>query len=44
MDDLCQAYYHFFEHVAPYMYFMQCELNAQRPPSNVMDAIKNGLL
>lgn len=44
MNDLYQGYYRFFEHVAPYMYFMKRELTAHRPPSNVMDAIKNGLL
>lgn len=44
MDDLCQGYYHFFAHVAPYIDFMKRELNAQRPPSNVMEAIKKGLL
>lgn len=44
MNDLCQAYYHFFAHVAPYMDFMKRELTAHRPPPNVMDAIENGLL
>lgn len=44
LNYLCQGYYRFFEHVAPYMDFMKRELTAQRPPSNVMDAIKNGLL
>ncbi len=44
LNYLCQGYYSFFEHVAPYMDFMKRELTAHRPPSNVMDAIKNGLL
>lgn len=44
LNYLCQGYYRFFEHVAPYMDFMKRELTAHRPPSNVMDAIKNGLL
>ena len=44
LNYLCQGYYRFFEHVAPYMDFMKRELTAHRPPSNVMDAIKNGQL
>lgn len=44
LNYLCQGYYRFFEHVAPYMDFMKRELTDHRPPSNVMDAIKNGLL
>lgn len=44
LNYLCQGYYRFFEHVAPYMDFMKRELTAHRPPSNVMDAIKNGLI
>lgn len=44
LNYLCQGYYRFFEHVAPYMDFMKRELTAHRPPSNVMDAIKNSLL
>lgn len=44
LNYLCQGYYRFFEHVAPYMDFMKRELTAHRPPSNVMDAIKNDLL
>lgn len=44
LNYLCQGYYRFFEHVAPYMDFMKRELTAHRPPSNVMDAIKNSQL
>lgn len=44
LNYLCQGYYRFFEHVAPYMDFMKRELAAHRPPSNVMEAIKNGQL
>ena len=44
LNYLCQGYYRFFEHVAPYMDFMKRELTAHRPPSNVMEAIKNGQL
>lgn len=44
LNYLCQGYYRFFEHVAPYMDFMKRELTAHRPPSNVMEAIKNDQL
>ena len=44
LNYLCQGYYRFFEHVAPYMDFMKRELTAHRPPSNVMEAIKNSQL
>lgn len=37
LNYLCQGYYAFFDHVAPYMDFMKQELQAQRPPSNVME-------
>lgn len=42
LNYLCKGYYKFFDHVAPYMDFMKQELMAQRPPSNVMDWIKQG--
>ena len=32
----------FFKHVAPYMDFMKQELLNQRPPANIMDAIREG--
>lgn len=38
LNYLCECYYRFFEHVAPYMDFMKNELDNQRPPSNVMNA------
>ncbi len=38
LNYLCEGYYRFFEHVAPYMDFMKNELDNQRPPSNVMNA------
>ena len=44
LNYLCKGYYRFFEHVAPYMDFMKKELLAQRPPANVMAAIRNGVL
>ena len=37
---LCEGYHKYFEHVAPYMDFMKKELQAQRPPTNIMDEIK----
>lgn len=36
LNYLCKGYYHFFDHVAPYMDFMKKELLAERPPANVM--------
>ena len=44
LNYLCKGYYKFFDHVAPYMDFMKKELLAQRPPANVMEAIRNGEL
>ena len=40
LNYLCQGYYQFFEHSAPYMEFMKRELDAQRPPANVMNLFK----
>lgn len=42
LNYLCSGYYKFFSHVAPYMDFMKKELLAQRPPANIMEAIKRG--
>lgn len=36
LNYLCEGYYKFFSHVAPYMDFMKKELLAKRPPANVM--------
>ena len=36
LNYLCEGYRMFFEHVAPYMDFMKRELEAGRPPANVM--------
>ena len=44
LNYLCKGYYHFFEHVAPYMDYMKQELMNQRPPANIMKAIKSGQL
>lgn len=40
LNYLCKGYYKFFKHVAPYMDFMKKELMNQRPPSNVMEWVK----
>ena len=37
LNYLCEGFYKFFNHAAPYMDFMKKELQAQRPPSNVMN-------
>ena len=37
LNYLCQGFYKFFSHVAPYMDFMKKELQAKRPPANVME-------
>ena len=44
LNYLCEGYYRFFQHVAPYMDFMKNELLAQRPPANIMQALKEGKL
>ncbi len=36
LNYLCAGYKRFFAHVAPYMEFMKRELEAGRPPANVM--------
>ena len=40
LNYLCKGYYQYYSHVAPYMDFMKRELQAQRPPANIMDALK----
>lgn len=42
LNYLCKGYYQYFDHVAPYMDFMKKELLAQRPPANIMEAIRKG--
>ena len=44
LNYLCKGYHQFFSHVAPYMEYMKNEFLNERPPSNVMQAIKNGLI
>ena len=40
LNYLCKGYYHYYSYVAPYMDFMKRELQAQRPPANIMEALK----
>lgn len=42
LNYLCEGYYMFFEHVAPYMNFMKEELINKRAPANIMKAIQEG--
>ncbi len=44
LNYLCKGYLKYFKHVAPYMDFMKKEYQNQRPPANVMDAVRNGML
>lgn len=44
LNYLCSGYYQFFRHVEPYMDFMKKELMQQRPPANIMEAIKKRLI
>ena len=40
LNYLCPGYYHYYQHVAPYMDYMKQELMAQRPPSNIMKVVQ----
>lgn len=42
LNYLCEGYHRFFEHIAPYMDFMKHELDCQRPPAGIMEAIRRG--
>ena len=44
LNYLCKGYFQFFSHVAPYMDFMKNELLNQRPPANIMQALKEGII
>lgn len=44
LNYLCEGFYKFFEHVTPYMNFMKNELDNQRPPANIIQAIRNGVV
>ena len=39
LNYLCPGYYHYYQHVAPYMVYMKQELMSQRPPSNIMKVL-----
>ena len=39
LNYLCLGYYHYYQHVAPYMDYMKQELISQRPPSNIMKVL-----
>ena len=43
LNYLCEGFYKFYDHIAPYMDFMKNELSNERPPANVMEWIKNRL-
>lgn len=42
LNYLCKGYQRFFSHVSPYMDFMKNELMNERPPSNIMQALRDG--
>lgn len=41
LNYLCEGYYRYFEHVAPYMEFMKNELENHRSPANVMNLFRS---
>ena len=40
LNYLCEGYLRFFRHVAPFMDFMKKELEAKRPPANIMQHVR----
>jgi len=40
LNYLCPGYYHYYQHVAPYMDYMKQELMLQHPPSNIMNVVQ----
>ena len=44
LNSLCEGYRQFYHHAAPFFDFMARELAHQRPPANVMQVIRSGLL
>lgn len=40
LNYLCQGYYKYYKHVAPYMDFMKNELVNKRPPANIIQYLK----
>ena len=43
LNYLCEGYYHFYVHIAPYMDYMKQEYLAGRPPANVMNVLNTRL-
>lgn len=43
LNYLCEGYYQFFSHVAPYMDYMKDELSNNRAPANIMDVLRSDL-
>ena len=41
LNYLCEGYLRFFRHVAPFMDFMKKELEAKRPPANIMQHVRD---
>ncbi|MCM1521778.1 MAG: anaerobic sulfatase-maturation protein [Muribaculaceae bacterium] len=41
LNYLCEGYYHFFDHAAPYMEIMKQEYLSSRPPSNIISKLKS---
>lgn len=40
LNYLCQGYYQYFSHVAPYMDYMKSALEERRPPADIMNVIR----
>ena len=40
LNYLCEGYYKFYKYVRPYMDFMKQELDARRPPANIMQYLR----
>lgn len=43
LNFLCEGYFNFFSHVAPFMDFMKHELMSKRAPANVMEWVSSGM-
>ena len=44
LNYLCEGYYSFFRHTAPYMRYMRDLIATGYPPANIMAAVRHGLL